>query len=150
MMHVDLLQNLELRTKQNEAGKPEVWDILRKKWVMLTPEEHVRQALIHYLISECRYPAGLIAIERQISYGTLKKRFDIVVFSQDRTPWMLIECKAPGIPISEGVFQQLLQYHASIPCRFWVLSNGHENLCADGSAIPVISWLDQFPSYPKI
>lgn len=150
MMHVDLLEGLQLRIRKNDSGKSEIWDSLRKKWLILSPEEHVRQALIQYLTLHCAYPAGLIAVERQICYGSLKKRFDIVVFSPDRKPWMLIECKAPEIPISERTLQQLLQYHKSLPCPFWVLSNGHHNFCADARVLPDISWLETFPDYPRI
>lgn len=149
MMHVDLLEGLQLRIRQNDSGKSEIWDTLRKKWLQLSPEEYVRQALIQYLTRQRGYPAGLMAVERQIHYGSLKKRFDIVVFNPSRQPWMLIECKAPEVAISEKAFHQLLQYHKSLPCPFWVLSNGHENLCADARELPELSWLNQFPDYPR-
>lgn len=149
MKQVDLLGNLQLRMRKNEQGKPEVWDMLRKKWLNFSPEEHVRQALLHYLVYQCAYPPGLIAVERQISYGTLKKRFDIVVFSQDRKPWLLAECKSPDVPITDATLRQLLQYHHTLPCPFWVLSNGHEHFCADASVLPDVRWVDHFPEFPR-
>jgi hypothetical protein len=148
MKHVDLLRNLQLRIRKNEQGKPEVWDMLRKKWLNFSPEEHVRQALIHHLVLQCNYPPGLIAVERQISYGAMKKRFDIVVFGQDRKPWLLAECKAPDVSLNDVALRQLLQYHHTLSCPFWVLSNGHEHFCADARALPNVHWLDHFPEFP--
>ncbi|MGC4057386.1 MAG: type I restriction enzyme HsdR N-terminal domain-containing protein [Chitinophagaceae bacterium] len=148
MIAADLLQNLQLNIR-TEGQETRVWDILRKRWMLLTPEEHVRQALIHYLIRECAYPAGMIAIERQISYGLLKKRYDLVVYDRHREPWLLAECKAPEVPLSEKVLHHLLHYRSRIPAPFWLLSNGHDNYCADATDLNNVCWLTQFPSYPR-
>src|SRR6218665_3767307 len=99
----------ELRIK-SENNVQKVYDVLRKKWMVLTPEEFVRQMLIHYLHKHKNYPLGMMAIEKQISLGNLIKRYDLVVYNRAHEPWMLIECKAPDVPINETVLQQLLQY----------------------------------------
>lgn len=149
MLNIDLLKHLSLQIRQ-EDGRNLVWDIVRKKWIQLLPEEHVRQALLHHLIYKNNYPASLISVEKQIIYGNLKKRYDIVVFDRHHNPWMIIECKSPDIPITESGLHQLLQYHSRISCRYWLLSNGIQHYCA-GAPAPGdynINWLRQLPPYP--
>lgn len=109
---------------KKDAGKDFIFDTLRKKWLLLTPEEWVRQNFVQYLIQVKKYPAALIAQEKMISLGELKKRFDILVYDKDHQPWMMIECKAPAIKLDEIVLQQLLRYHLSIPTGFLVITNG--------------------------
>ncbi|MDI9319474.1 MAG: type I restriction enzyme HsdR N-terminal domain-containing protein [Phycisphaerales bacterium] len=145
MLPLPLLEHLELKTK-TEANIKLAWDIVRKKWIQLTPEEYVRQALLHYFIQQKHYPIGLIAVEKQIKYGSLDKRYDIVVFDRKQAPWLLVECKAPGVPITQNTLYQLLQYHSQIPCPYWLLSNGMESHCAQVSA--TINWLNELPQYP--
>ena len=109
---------------KQESGKDFIFDTLRKKWLLLTPEEWVRQNFVQYLIQVKKYPATLIALEKMISLGELKKRFDILVYDKEHRPWMMIECKAPAIRLDETVLQQLLRYHLSIPTGFLVITNG--------------------------
>jgi hypothetical protein len=109
---------------KQDAGKDIIFDALRKKWLLLTPEEWVRQNFVQYLIQVKKYPATLIALEKMIKLGELKKRFDILVYDKDHRPWMMIECKAPFIKLDESVLQQLLRYHISIPTGFLVITNG--------------------------
>lgn len=136
----------QLRLKQ-ENGKAMVYDPIRKKWLVLTPEEHVRQYFLAYLAEQLRYPASLIAIERKILTGNMPKRFDIVVYNREHKPWMLVECKAPEIPISETTLHQLLQYHNNLQCRYWVLTNGHQTFCADAGNMADIRWMHNLPAY---
>ena len=109
---------------KQESGKDFIFDTLRKKWLLLTPEEWVRQNFVQYLIQVKKYPATLIALEKMISLGELKKRFDILVYDKEHRPWMMIGCKAPVIRLDETVLQQLLRYHISIPTGFLVITNG--------------------------
>ena len=109
---------------KQETGKDMIFDLLRKKWLLLTPEEWVRQNFVQYLIQVKKYPATLIALEKMIILGELKKRFDILVYDKEHRPWMMIECKAPAIKLDEAVLQQLLRYHISIPTGFLVITNG--------------------------
>jgi hypothetical protein len=145
-MNLHDLTEYTLKLKQ-ENGTTYVWDSLRKKWLVLSPEEHVRQLLLMYLLQKMHYPAGLIAVEKQILVGNMKKRFDIVVYDRMHKPWMLIECKAPEVPLDENTLNQLLQYHQSIQCRYWLLSNGHSHFCADAGDIMNIKWLNELPLY---
>lgn len=102
-----------------------IFDTLRKKWVMLTPEEWVRQNFLRYLLIGKKYPPSLIAIEKEMRLGELKKRFDILVYNSSHQPWMLVECKATAIKLDEKVLQQLLRYNISIPVEYLIITNGN-------------------------
>lgn len=106
-------------------GKEHIFDPLRKKWVRLTPEEWVRQNFLQYLLQEKQYPASLIAIEKEILVGELKKRFDILVYKNDQ-PWLLIECKEMNVPVEETVFHQLLRYQSALDASYIIITNGNE------------------------
>ena len=138
--------NLDLKI-QNTQDKTTVYDPIRKKWIVLSPEEHVRQYIVLYIITILKYPIAKIAIEKSIKVGTLNKRFDIVVYDNMHQPWLLIECKAHNIPISEITLYQLLNYHSKINCKYWVLTNGIENYCADATDCNNIKWLSTLPGY---
>jgi hypothetical protein len=109
---------------KKEGGKEFIFDRLRKKWLLLTPEEWVRQNFIHYLIKVKNVPASLIAIEKEIQLGELKKRFDILVYDNNHQPWMMIECKAAEIKLDDEVLQQVLRYNISVPVKYIVITNG--------------------------
>jgi hypothetical protein len=110
---------------KKESNKEFIFDALRKKWLLLTPEEWVRQNFVQYLIIEKNYPATIIAIEKEIQLGELKKRFDVVVYDSNHQPWMMIECKAAEIKLDESVLQQILRYNISMPVPFIVITNGN-------------------------
>src|SRR5689334_8668153 len=97
MIPIDF-SGIDLRLK-HEAGKVFVFDPVRRKWLVLTPEEQVRQYLLAHLTGTMQYPQSLIAVEKKIMVGAMHKRFDIVVYDRTHNPWMLVECKAPEIPI---------------------------------------------------
>ncbi len=113
----------DFRVKK-EKGRNMIFDTLRRQWLLLTDEEWVRQNLIRYLVQELRYPSSLIAIEKEIMLGELKKRFDILVYDKQHRPWMLVECKAPGIAPGEKAFYQVLRYHIVMPAMYLVITNG--------------------------
>ena len=136
----------ELKLKK-ENGKTYVHDPVRKRWLVLTPEEHVRQYLLQYLASHMQYPASLMAVEKQVKVADTNKRFDVVVYNREHIPWLLAECKAPDIPITEQTLQQLLRYHNPMQCRYWLITNGHQTFCADACNINEIKWLDELPAY---
>ena len=112
------------RIKEDE-GKEFIFDELRKQWLRLTPEEWVRQNFLQYLIQVKKYPASLVAIEKEIRLGELKKRFDILVYDAQHHPWLIVECKAMEVPLSEMVLQQALRYNISVPVPYVVITNGH-------------------------
>lgn len=101
-----------------------IFDECRKSWLRLTPEEWVRQNFLQYLVQVKKYPSSLIAIEKEILLGELKKRFDILVYDQQHQPWMMIECKEMNIAIDEKVLQQILRYNMAVPVRYMIITNG--------------------------
>ncbi len=109
---------------REENNKEFIYDELRRKWLVLTPEEWVRQNFVRYLVDVKKYPASLIAIEKEINVGELKKRFDIVVYKND-VPWMIVECKQMNIKMDESVLQQVLSYHSQLQASFLVITNGN-------------------------
>jgi len=145
MVAIDF-SNAQLQLK-NENDKVYVLDSIRKKWLVLTPEEHIRQCLIQYLINEMHYPIAKIAVEKKILVNGRTKRFDIVVYNQQLTPWILIECKEPSVPINDSVLFQLLTYQRTIRSDFWVITNGHETFCADARDSQNIQWMPHLPPY---
>ena len=145
MIHTDF-STIQLKLRQTD-GKTSVFDPIRKIWLVLTPEEHVRQYMIHYLTATMQYPASLLAVEKTIKVGNVNKRFDIVVYNRDHTPWMLVECKAPEVPVSEKTLQQLLNYQRTMQCNYWLLTNGHQTFCADARDVQNIKWLTSLPAY---
>ena len=133
---------------QTLKGKDQIFDPCRKKWVLLTPEEWVRQNLIQYLIQVCAYPAALIAIEKTIQLGDLNKRFDILVY-QGEKPWMIIECKESNTPLSDKTIQQLLQYQQVLEATYLIASNGHETIGAQ-IKLGKLHTLHHFPNYDNL
>jgi hypothetical protein len=108
---------------KNEKGNDLIFDECRKQWFVLTPEEWVRQNFLQYLIQVKKYPASLIAIEKEISLGELKKRCDIVVYREAK-PWMIVECKETNVELSEAVIRQILNYNISLQVSYLVITNG--------------------------
>lgn len=109
---------------KKEGEKEFIFDTLRKKWLALTPEEWVRQNFVQYLLQAKKYPATLIALEKEIKFGELNKRFDILVYDTNHQPWMMIECKAMEVKLEEAVLQQVLRYTISVPVPFIAITNG--------------------------
>ena len=113
--------NFKLKNSQN---KTLIFDKLRKKYVVLTPEEWVRQHFVHFLIDQKKYPETLIAIEKQLTINNLKKRTDILIFNSDGKPEVVIECKAPSIKISQKTFDQIARYNLQLKADFLIVTNG--------------------------
>lgn len=109
---------------REEEGKELIFDELRKVWIRLTPEEWVRQNFLQYLVQTMQYPASLIAVERELRLGELKKRFDILVYNRQHQPWLMVECKAMDVQLDSTVLQQVLRYNIAIPVPFMVITNG--------------------------
>ena len=108
---------------KKEDDKEWIFDEFRKQWVRLTPEEWVRQNMLQYLVQVKKYPASLIAVEKEISVGEMKKRFDILVY-KDSVPWMIIECKEMNVSIDESVLKQVLNYNTRLQTPYVVITNG--------------------------
>jgi len=107
-------------TENNTA----IFDVIRKKFVVLQPEEWVRQHCIHYLITEKNYPKSLINVEKELYLNGLKKRYDIVVYNKDGSLNIIVECKAPSVEISQQTFDQIAQYNLVLDASFLMVTNG--------------------------
>lgn len=117
----------QLRHKNNVA---EVWDIVRKKWILLTPEEWVRQHLIQYLHTKKGFSLGLMAVEKSIQLNGMKRRYDLVLYNQQSQPVLLAECKAPEIRITQQVFDQAARYNLVMKVPYLLITNGLEHYCS--------------------
>lgn len=111
---------------RTHAQQEQIFDPFRRRWVRLTPEEWVRQNMLQYLVAVQQYPAALVGVEKEIQVGKLRKRYDILVYNRQHTPWMLIECKAMDVPLSDAVLHQAIRYHQAAPASFLVITNGTE------------------------
>ena len=118
------------RLKQ-EAGKTYIFDELRKRFLLLTPEEWVRQHLVKYLIGEKKYPRTLIKLEGGLKLNSLQKRSDILLFNGGGEKLMLVECKAPSVKISQETFDQVARYNFVHRVKILVVSNGLQHFCCE-------------------
>ena len=123
-----------------------VFDEYRKRFVVLTPEEWVRQNFLQYIIQTKKYPASLIAIEKEIKLGELKKRCDIVVYNRNAEPWMIIECKEMKAALNENVLVQILRYHITLPAKYLVITNGSYCFCFEKREGQFFE-IDEMPEY---
>ena len=114
------------RFKSSE-NKTLVFDEIRKKFVVLTPEEWVRLHVVQFLLQEKNYPKSLINVEKQLKLNKTTKRYDIVVFNNDGSIFLIVECKAPSIPISQIAFDQIARYNLALNASFLMVSNGLEH-----------------------
>ena len=113
----------------DKNGEKFVWDVVRQKHVKLEPEEWVRQQMIHYLLNNKSYPIGLMAVEKSLKVNGLTKRTDIVIHDQKGQPKMIIELKAPEVPLDQKVFMQITAYNLSLQVDYLLISNGIEHYC---------------------
>ena len=104
-----------------------VFDAIRKKWLLLTPEEKIRQLVVEYLINEKKIPKSLIALEKTITINNLTKRFDILVYKESE-PWLLIECKEPNVVLNDATLQQILHYNYVLQVKYFAITNGKDLL----------------------
>ena len=130
---------------KKDGEKDLIFCVIRKKWLVLTPEEWVRQNSLLYLTEVMNYPASLIAVEKQIMLGELKKRFDVVVYKNEQ-PFMLIECKELNVPIDQKTLNQALRYNIELQAPYCVISNGNTCygfLIENGSVVEI----SHFPTF---
>ena len=106
-----------------------IFDFIRKKYVILTPEEWVRQNFLKYLVEEKKYPASLIAVEKEFKLNNLSKRSDAVIYNKQGNPYLIIECKAPEVKIDQKVFDQIARYNMVLNVELLVVTNGLQHFC---------------------
>lgn len=129
--------------------KPQVFDSIRKKWVALTPEEWVRQHFVQYLVTEKEYPASLIAIEKPLEVNGLKKRCDILAHDRRARPFLLVECKAPEVSITQETFDQAARYNMRLGVDLIAVTNGLVHFCCRvDHATHSYQFLPSLPHFP--
>ena len=137
--------NLKLKNRKN---KPFIFDRVRKKWLICSPEEWVRVHCVNYLIEDLGYPASWIRIEQEIRVYKRRKRFDIVVTDSIMKPNILVECKAPSVKINQKTFEQITKYNFELSCPFLMMSNGLENyFCKVNHQNKHIDFINKLPEF---
>ncbi len=137
--------SFKIKSKENKLY---IFDMLRKKNVVLTPEEWVRQNYIQYLIHEKKYPKTLIAIEKQLKINNLIKRTDILIFDKNGNPNIIVECKAPSIKIAQDTFDQIARYNLKLQAKYLIVTNGLEHFyCKMNYQQMKYDFLKEIPNY---
>ncbi len=109
---------------KNSENKISIFDVIRKRFMVLQPEEWVRQHCVHYLIEIKGFPISLINVEKELTVNNLKKRYDIVVFKPDGSIFLMVECKAPKIKIDQTTFDQIARYNLALNAEYLMVTNG--------------------------
>ncbi len=141
------LPEYSFRLKE-ESGKQLIFDSIRKKFVVLTPEEWVRQNFIQYLVSEKNYPRNLMAVEKQVKVNGKQRRFDLLVYSRNGQPRLIVEFKAPGVKITQDAFDQVVRYNMALRVDKVIVSNGLQHFACDiDYKTNSFSYLKEIPEY---
>ncbi|NRD23743.1 type I restriction enzyme HsdR N-terminal domain-containing protein [Winogradskyella litoriviva] len=137
----------EYRFKSTE-NKVSIFDVIRKKFVILQPEEWVRQHCVHFLINNKKYPKSLINVEKELTINGLKKRYDIVIFNTDGSIFLIVECKSHSIKIDQTTFDQIARYNLVLNATFLMVTNGlNHYYCEMDMDNERYSFLKSIPDY---
>ncbi len=136
---------------KNSENKIAIFDIIRKKFILLTPEEWVRQHVVWFLIEEKKYPKSLVNVEKVITLNGLTKRYDIVVYNKNGSIEILVECKAPSVKIDQTTFDQIARYNMVLNANYLMVTNGLEQYyCQMDYINKKYSFLKEIPNYKTI
>ena len=137
----------EYRFKSTE-NKVSIFDVIRKKFIILQPEEWVRQHCVHYLINDKNYPKSLINVEKELTINGLKKRYDIVIFNSDGSIFLIVECKSHSIKIDQTTFDQIARYNLVLNATYLMVTNGiNHYYCEMDMEQERYSFLETIPDY---
>ena len=140
----------DLNIQKEEQGYT-IWDMVRKKRLVLQPEEWVRQHLVHYLVNHLDYPKAMISMEKELKIGSTRHRFDLLVFNRKMQPALLAELKAPEVSINQKVFDQASRYNYLLKVPYLILSNGMEHfVCKVNDEDQEFEFLPDVPSYNSL
>ncbi|MBO5830612.1 MAG: type I restriction enzyme HsdR N-terminal domain-containing protein [Alistipes sp.] len=120
---------IHLRARRSANGRTEIFDAVRGRWLVLTPEEWVRRHVVEYLRTECGFQPQLIVEEHPVNINGMAQRADIVVMGDDMRPLLVVECKEPNIKIGDEVLRQVVRYNSVLGCRYIALTNGLTTYC---------------------
>lgn len=145
------LPEYTFKIKKVDGEKKQIFDAIRKKYVVLQPEEWVRQNFAQFLIQNKGFPASLMIFEYSLKYNNLSKRGDIVVFGKDGAAKLIVECKAPGIKIRKEVFDQAAQYNMSLKLEYMIITNGMDHYyCKIDRLTKTYAFLNEIPFYQEL
>jgi predicted type IV restriction endonuclease len=135
---------------KNSENKVSIFDEIRKKFIILTPEEWVRQHVVRFLLEEKKYPKSLINVEKVLTVNGLRKRYDIVVFNPDGSIFVLVECKAPEIKTAQATFDQIARYNMTLKAEYLMVTNGlNHYFCQMDFENEKYEFLRELPDYRK-
>src|SRR6185436_19896122 len=124
---------------------------VRKRFVALTPEEWVRQHLLHFLMNERKYPQSLISVEKKLLVNKLEKRTDVVLYSNSLKPLLIAECKAPSVKLNQLTFDQAARYNMTLGVSFLLITNGLETfVCRIDHSNKSYLFLNEIPHYDEL
>ena len=133
---------------KNSENKIAIFDEIRKKFIFLTPEEWVRQHVVHFLLHYKNYPKSLINVEKQLKINGLIKRYDVVVYRPDGSINVLVECKAPSVKITQETFDQIARYNHTLNAAFLMVTNGlNHYYCKMDFELEKYTFLEDIPHY---
>ena len=140
---------IQAATGKGQISK--IFDTIRRKYVVLTPEEWVRQHMAQFLVVELGYPKGRIGMERAIRVNRLTRRPDLVVFGDTGNPLIVVECKAPSVRVTQAVFDQAARYNLTLNAWFFILTNGLKTYCCLMHAqTKSYHFLESIPNYADL
>jgi hypothetical protein len=135
---------------KNSENNTYIFDVIRKKFVVLQPEEWVRQNCIQFLINEKNFPVNLINVEKVVKINGLNKRYDIIVYNSDGSIFLIVECKAPKVKISQSAFDQIARYNLILKASYLMVTNGlNHYFCTIDHNLGIYNFLKELPSYVK-
>ncbi|WP_025743147.1 type I restriction enzyme HsdR N-terminal domain-containing protein [Aquimarina pacifica] len=139
----------QFRLKSSE-NKVSIFDRIRKKFIILTPEEWVRQHTVNYLISEKKYPESLINVEKALHLNGMTKRYDIIIFNPNGSIYLIVECKSSKIKITQSVFDQIARYNLALDAEYLMITNGMNHYyCQMSYKDEKYTFLEDIPEYKK-
>ena len=135
---------------KNSENNTYIFDVIRKKFVVLQPEEWVRQNCIQFLINEKNFPVNLINVEKVVKINGLNKRYDIIAYNSDGSIFLIVECKAPKVKISQSAFDQIARYNLTLKASYLMVTNGlNHYFCTIDHNLGIYNFLKELPSYVK-
>ena len=141
----------KFRFSRSADQKVYIFDPYRKKELLLTPEEWVRQNVLRYLVEEKSYPGGLISTEAGIKINRLMRRYDALIYGHHGQAMMLVECKAPGVKINQGVFDQVIAYNRRIKADYLLITNGLKHFCCRIDPVKgKYNFLEEIPDFTEL
>ena len=139
---------IHLRARRGEAGRPEVFDKVRGKWLVLTPEEWVRRHVVEYMLTNCNLQPQQIIEEYPVEVNGMAQRADIVAIDSDGTPYIVVECKEPNIKIDAEVLAQVVRYNSILKGKYVVITNGITTYCYAHDEAGKYTPINHFPALP--